>query len=758
MRNARRANFALAALLPTLWVVGLGSRASAASIGEILDEFCVDCHGKHSTKAGLDLRPLVESMERSPLHALRMVRERLQRADMPPDGEPRPTPEAYAVAWERIDAELRRRESSVSAGRPTLRRLNRVEFRNSVRDLVGVDVDVPSSLPADDVGEGFDHIGDVLSMPPTLLEKYLDVAERVALRAWPDSETSLRREASGDKLALRGGGQVNAQGANVWSAGTAYFECELPRDGTYRVTFRGFGDQAGKEPVKVAIRNERDRLAYFDLPERRKEPGTRSATVVLGGGTQRIGVEFLNDFYDESKPQGDRDRNLHVISIALEGPIDQVAPTAAVARLAGPSPTLRAFLGELLPRAFRHPVDEESVIAFEDRVLAAAGDATAWSSLARIAITATLVDPRFLFHVERDPIAGAADRSLDGHEIAARLSSFLWRTLPDEALRASALDGSLNTVEGAVAAADRLLDDPRSIALAEHFGQQWLFIRGVEERMPDPTLFEGVDGALLADMKAETTLFLDAMLREERPLAELMTADWSFLNARLARHYGIDGVDGDWLRRVRLADRRVPGLLGHGSVLVATSNPTRTSPVKRGKWVLEAILDAAPPPPPPGVPQLPENGHDGARASVRELLARHRADPACAGCHRRMDAIGLALEPLDAVGRARTRDGEELIEPKGDLPDGRHFEGPRELAVLLANDPATIRSVARHLTVYALGRALRDEDQLIVDAIVRGLPPSPTFRDLIRAIVRSDQFRKRSAPPALAAAPEEMHP
>ncbi|MBL9120454.1 MAG: DUF1592 domain-containing protein [Phycisphaerae bacterium] len=691
------------------------------------------------------------------LRSLRLARDRIVSGEMPPEDEAQPSEAERKAMASAISAELRRREPAVRAGRPTVRRLNRVEYRNSVHELLGVDVEVRSALPADDVGEGFDHIGDVLSMAPTLLEKYLDVAERAALRAWPDTGAAFEASASGTELKLRGGGQVNQAGANVWSAGAAYIECELPRDGLYRVTFRAFGDQAGEEPVKVAVRDERLRLAHFDIPERRREPGTRTTSVTLTGGVQRIGIEFLNDYYDESRPQGDRDRNLHVLSIGVIGPIDHVEPTAVVRALAGDAPSLPEFVRALLGRAFRRPPDEKAVLEFVARVVSAAGPQATWPQQARAAITSVLVDPRFLFHIEADAPVGGGDRDLDGHELAARLASFLWRSMPDGDLALEAQRGSLATVEGVWQAADRLLDDPRSIAIAEQFAQQWLFIRSVDERQPDPTLFPGVDGRLLADMRAETTLFVDALLREDRPVTELLTADWTFLNGRLADHYGIGGVDGDWLRRVRFGQARVRGLLGHGSVLVATSNPTRTSPVKRGKWVLEAMLDAAPPPPPPGVPLLPEVAHDAGRPSVRAMLERHRADPACAGCHRQMDAIGLALEPLDAVGRWRTHDGETPIETVGDLPDGRRFDGPHELAAILARDPALIRSLVRHLLVYALGRPLREEDQLVVDRITRELDEKPTFRQVVRGIVASDQFRRRSPADESASASAETH-
>lgn len=724
----------------------LAASPAGEGLGPSVDAFCTGCHGALSRKAGLDLRPLVTSPGDAPLRTLRLARDHLRRGDMPPEGEEAPAAAERQAMIDAIGAELRRREPGVTAGRPTLRRLNRVEFRNSVRELLGVDVDTASELPPDDVGEGFDHIGDVLSMPPILLEKYLDVAERAALKAWPDEGEPFVLDAKGTQLKLRGGGRVEANGAHVWSAGAAYVDCELPREGTYRVTFSAFGDQAGDQPVQVAVRDARVRLATFDIPERRGAPGTRSAVVPLRGGQQSVGVEFLNDFYDESRPEGQRDRNVQILSIRIEGPVDSGGPTQAAAALAGSERTTTSFVRGLLRRAFRRPPSDAEVAAFAQRADKAAGADATWPQRARAALTMALVDPRFLFHVEADASPGAGDRDLDGHELAARLASFLWRSLPDAALDAAAERGDLASPEGLRREADRLVDDPRSLAFAEEFAQQWLFIRSVPDRQLDPALFPGVDAALLADMRAETTLFVDTLLREDRPLSELFDADWTFLDARLARHYGIEGVDGDWLRRVRIGDARVRGLLGHASVLVATSNPTRTSPVKRGKWVLEAMLDAAPPPPPPGVPLLPDVAHDAGRDALRTMMERHRADPACAGCHRQMDAIGLALEPLDAVGRWRTRDGDHEIDATGDLPDGRRFDGPRELSAILAKDPAVARSIARHLLVYALGRALREEDQLAVDRIVREAGERPTFRSIIRGIVAGDQFRRRSPP------------
>jgi len=706
-----------------------------------LERYCIRCHGDDAPKAKLDLRGVTDDPHAAPLKLLRDVRNRLHRADMPPEGEPRPRPDEYRAAIAGLDTVLDRRATTVGPGQPGLRRLNRTEYRNTVRDLVGVDLDVARLLPADDVGEGFDHIGDVLSMAPVLLEKYLDVAEQAAVQAWPEPAAVAVQTFAGQQLSLNGGGRVTDQAAIVWSAGEAFVRCELPRDGRYRVRIRAFGDQAGEEPVKIAVRDGRERVAYFDIPETRAAPGARACEVHLAGGVRHIGVEFLNDFFDEQRPQGQRDRNLHLASIEVEGPLDRVTPTAEAQQLAIEGDELEPFSRQFLRRAFRRPVSGDELDRFVARVRSAVPPEASWPTLARTAMTAALVDPRFLFRVEQ---SDADVRTLDAYELATRLSYCLWSTMPDDALLAAAERGDLARDDTLLREVDRMLADPRALALAEQFGQQWLLIRDVEEKQPDASLFPGIDRSLLADMKAETTLFLDAMIREDRAISELMSADWTFLNERLATHYGIGGVDGAWMRRVRYGDRRVPGLLGHGSVLVATSNPSRTSPVKRGKWVLEAVLDEPPPPPPPGVPQLPEGPAQSGGATVRDLMARHRTDPGCAACHRRMDAIGLALEPLNAVGLMRTHDGDTVIDAMGDLPDGRTFDGPHELAAMLAEDGALTRSAARHLFVYALGRGLVDDDLFTVDRMARQCENKPTFRALLHAIVLTDQFRKRA--------------
>ncbi|MFO0828005.1 MAG: DUF1592 domain-containing protein [Phycisphaerales bacterium] len=741
--------------LVAAWSLGLAvpivSRAESApsdqattSFDSVIGEYCLHCHSGDRPKGQFDMTNIGDGRE-ARAAVLRAMRDRLRRGDMPPPGKERPDAETYAAAVAYLNAALDERAARASPGRPTIRRLNRVEFRNTVRDLIGVDVDVASALPADDVGEGFDQIGDVLSMAPTLLEKYLDIAERAALRAWPDVLSPTEREFAGEQLVVRSGGRAMAHEAVVWSAGEASVAYDAPRGGRYRIRVNGFGDQAGPEPVKIAVKIGKERIEYFDLPEKRESPGERTCEVTFEIGRRDVAVEFLNDFYREDLPEGRRDRNLHVLGITIIGPLDAATPTREALSLAGRAPTLDAFSLSLLGRAFRRPPTDAEVTEFVGRVRRAVPSDAAWPLVARTALTAALVDPRFLFRVEADPADGAAVRALDDYEIATRLSYACWSSMPDAELFEAARRGELRSRDGRRAALSRLLDDPRSLALAENFGQQWLLIRNVDERQPDARRFPGVDPALLRDMKAETTLFVDRMLRQGRPLRELLIADWTYLNDRLARHYGIDGVDGDWMRLVHIGDRRVPGILGHGSMLVATSNPTRTSPVKRGKWVLDALLDAPPAPPPPGVPPLPDKVAAAGATSMRELLARHRADPACAACHQRMDSYGLALETLDAVGRERFAEQGDAIDATADLPGGRHVNGPRELSAMLSDDPALVRSVVRHLFVYALGRPMTEADDAVVDSMARHLTPQSSLADALAAIVESDAFRLRAA-------------
>ncbi|MFM7134182.1 MAG: DUF1592 domain-containing protein, partial [Planctomycetota bacterium] len=598
-----------------------------------------------------------------------------------------------------------------------------------------------------------DTTGDTLALPPLLVEKYLDAAESLAARVVPPATYERRTAHAPEALVRAGAGYVGDGVAWLATNGTLAARHEARHAGRHRVEIALFGQQAGPDPVRVALVVDGVEVARREVPETREAPGFLAWEGDLAAGTREIAVRFLNDWYDEKEPEpSKRDRNLAVATIVVTGPIGPVPDTdfereaAAIAGSGSPVARLRRIAASLGERAFRRPLADDEVDGLvrvaRDAAGAQAGDDEALRALA----TLVLVDPRFLLRVETPAPAGTA-RALDGYELASRLSFFLWSSVPDDALREAAAAGELDSAAGVARAARRMLADPRAQALSQRFAAQWLGIDGLESRELDPTAYPGIDRALLVSMRRETEFLFDEVATGALPLRALLESRTTRVDRALARHYGIAYPDetgvGDGFRRVRTPDARAGGVLGHASVLVATSNPTRTSPVKRGKWVLEALLDAAPPPPPPGVPQLPETAEDKRGLSMRALMELHRASPDCASCHVRMDAIGLAFERFDADGRVRESVDGAPVDDRTALPDGREIVGARGVASLLAADDAFERSVARRLLVFALGRGTADADDALLDALAARARARGSMPDLIEAIAASDAFRSR---------------
>lgn len=736
----------------TSFAQGAGAATNDA-LATLLEASCLSCHQPPRPKGRVDLKALLSVEPDSiDLRTLRSLRNVLVHGDMPPEGEPRPDPAHLAAAVIMLDDLIRARAAApvdgpVDPGRVVMRRLNRVEYANTIRDLLGVDFDAARFLPADEVGHGFDVIGDVLTMPPLLLEKYFDAAERIASEAFPDPlpETPQVRRVPAGELRVDGRGASLRGGVQHLSTNaTVIARHDFPMNGLYRITIEAAGQQAGPEPVKIALQVDGRAVRTFDVPNPLDAPGAFTAEVVVNAGARRLGAAFTNDYYKADDPDPrNRDRNAAIIAISIEGPLDagvggaaqRAAANRDALRQRDPERWVRDTVARLATSAFRRPVSQADV----KDLLDVAGTEGTPESRVRTAVTAMLVSPRFLYRPE--PSSGRP-RDLDGYELATRLSYFLWSSGPDEELLKAAGSGELNSPQGLEQHATRLLADPRSIALAENFATQWLQIRDLPQRSPDPARFPGVDASLLSAMQAETILLFDAVLRENRSVRDLLACDFTFLNERLARHYGIPGVRGEHMRRVRLPRGMTGGVIAHAGVLTATSNPTRTSPVKRGKWVLEALLDDAPPLPPPGADSF-EAARDKTRArTVREVLAQHRADPNCSVCHRRMDALGFALEHFDPVGRYRATDSGLPVDSLGELPDGRTLRGMDDLQKLLLTDQAYLRSLARHLLTYALGRGVMDADEPLVARLVEALEQEPTVASLVRAIVRSDAFRR----------------
>ncbi len=707
------------------------AKALAGAVGPFLEEYCLSCHAGKRAKGDVDLR-------RPKVAVWRRVRRVLKRKTMPPLTQEQPPP----AARERALAVLDRILGAVQAdpGRVTARRLNRTEYENTIRDLLAVDFDARALFPPDEVGHGFDNIGDVLSLPPALLEKYFAAAEEVARKAVldesPDHPPRHRFPASRLK-----GRQAQHQGAAwLYSPGEIFVAHDFRRAGRYVLRVRAFGQQVGTEAVKMAFRLDGRTLQVGDVPATVVKPGTYEHRLKIPAGEHRVGVGFVNDYYRPRHPDpSQRDRNMAVASIEIEGPLDRRVLPVSHRRLVPvdkSDASFRRVVKRLAGRAWRRPLTNAETTRLLAAVQKAAPKDASFESRLRVAITAVLVSPRFLFRAETDPKDAPEIRDLDGYEIATRLSYFAWSSMPDDALFARAAAGELARDDVLVAEIDRLLHDPRASALARNFASQWLRIRGLDEAAG-----EGLDDELKEAMRTETEMFFEAILREDRPVHELIEANFTFANQRLAKLYGLPGVRGPHLRRVRVDGVRRGGVLTQASVLAMTSNPGRTSPVKRGKWILEALLDAAPPPPEPGADSLPRENAGG--KSLREQLETHRKDPKCAQCHIVMDELGFSLENYDMLGRWRDRDGKHELDTKGKLPDGRTFQGPAGLRKILRNDPRFLRSLAKHMLVYALGRGLTESDDPAVDQLVAALKRRPRLSTLIREIVTLDAFRRR---------------
>ena len=585
-------------------------------IRPFLESHCNSCHSGEDAEAGIQFEEFTNTANIQTHYelwekALRMIRD----GQMPPADEEQPS----AAARVNIVAALQRELNSFDCsserhpGRVTIRRLNRAEYNNTIRDLLGLDIKPANDFPSDDVGEGFDNIGDVLTIPPVLMEKYLQSAQDIAAAAFADEQARRR--------VLAHETENNAEKITV-----------------ARRNINEFAERAWRRPLTQDEQNQLFRLMQYAFVQ---------------------GAEVEEIF--------------------------------------------------------------ETVVA------------------------GILAHPNFLFRVEQDPGEDNPDRirRLSDFELASRLSYFLWSSMPDSQLFQLARDGKLSQPTILKKQVTRMLADQKSAALVENFAGQWLQLRDVEVLQPDPKLFPNFDPPLRTAMKQETEEFFLHIMRENRSVLEFLTADYTFANARLARHYGMEGVEGDQFQRVALGPRR-RGVLTQASILLLTSNPTRTSPVKRGKWILDNILAEPPPPPPPDVPELDEDAET--LGSLREQMEQHRSNPTCAVCHRKMDALGFGLENFDAIGGWREKDGKYSINPAGELPDGAKFSGAADLMQILADSKKDefLRCLSAKMLTYALGRGLDSWDRCAIREITDQLRQDDNrFHTLVMAIVLSEPFQFR---------------
>ena len=721
-----------------------------AHVRAFLDRHCVACHNAESASAGLRLDPdatgaFPGAVAADP-EAWDYLRERVEWEEMPPAGEAPPGDDARASFVAAIAAALEGDGLADPAPAPLppagLRRLTRNEYERAVRDLFGARFRAHRYLPEDAVGHGFDHVGAAQSLSEADFVRYLRAAESVAGRVVPV-------EGEGPRTKRIEAGAIEARGhhsgaAWQYSRGTAWAVAPLPRAGEYVVRARAFGTQAGPDPVRVVLEIEGGgRSAPIDVPGTRDDPTDIEAELVASaGGDVRVGVRFINDYYVAAESEGERaqDRNLAVAWIEVEGPAGPVTRDGFGAALLDDARErgLTAALVPVARLAWRDPGLGEADMV---RLAELTGPDEPMDARLRTAVTGLLASPRFVFKVEEG--AGPPDArgavALTSHEVATRLAGFLWSTVPDAELFARASETDLTDPAIAAALASEMLDDPRADAFVRGFGEQWLQLRALRGKRPDRDAFPGFDQGLRDALAEEPIRVLADSIRADRSLWDLVDGRETVANARLAAHYGVTPPaepDPDGWGRVSLAETPRRGLLGSAGVLFVTSEATRTSPVRRGRWVLDVLLGAPPPPPPPGVDSLGEPAEGDENLSFRERLERHRDDPDCASCHSRMDPIGFGLESFDAIGAPR-----EVEDDAGTLPDGRSFDGPVELAELLRGEGRFIEAFVERLLVYALGRGLERSDRPVVRAVVAGLDPDhPTIRDAVTAIVATDPF------------------
>jgi hypothetical protein len=633
-------------------------------------------------------------------------------------------------------------------GRVTLHRLNNVEYDNTVRDLLGTALTPARDFPADDRGYGFDNVADVLRLSPLSLELYETAAEALIADALatPTASTTQAFEIMGDAAV----GNVQGGGWLFFSAGTASITATTPIAATYKIAVRAYGQQAGLDPARLSIEVPNQPVRIIDVTAVAASPATYEWTVALPAGHALITVGFVNDFYDAATMA---DRNLWIDGVTVEGPLDgpvidggrrgRILTCAALDDRACQTQILTGFAA----RAWRRPpapTEITALLALVDVARAEGDDAEAGL---RLALQQILVSPHFLFRVEVDPDPWSLiAHPLTDWELASRLSYFLWSTMPDDALFAAAAAGTLHQPAELDAQVRRMLADPKAVALTDNFAGQWLFIRAVGDQDPDYALYPEYDQALEDAMRAETRRYFQEFLQGGAPMDQFLTADFTFVNDRLAAHYGLPPVGSDELVRVSLADTPRRGFLMHAGFLRVTSRPKRTSPVLRGKWILDNLLCTPPRPPPPGVEALPDGMT--ATGSVRQRLEAHVSNPICASCHRVMDPLGFGLDNFDAIGRYRTMDSGYPIDASGTLADGAPFADGRAMVELLAKNPAVYRCMVEKLYTYTGRSPFRIEASEQIDALTkRFIAGGYALPELLVDLATSPSFTSRRGEP-----------
>jgi hypothetical protein len=770
----------------------------------VIADYCLDCHDSGTRKGDLSLESLDPAHPARDADSWEKVVIKLSHRQMPPLGETRPDDPVYDQVVAQLESALdAAARAHPNPGRTdTIRRLTRTEYQNAVRDLLGVEIDATTLLPNDEPAHGFDNV-TVGNLTPTLLDRYVSAAQKIARLAVGGTS----KAPGGDTFRVRPDltQEEHIEGLPIGTRGGTLIPYDFPQDGEYEIQVRLARDrneqvEGLKKPHEVEFLVDRERVGLFTV----SPPGSdKNAEIVdqhlkvrltVKAGPHDVGVTFPKNpsvlIETERQPYLVR-FNMHrhprtvpaVYQVSITGPFNPQGPgdtpsrrlifgemvgrvsdppsANATAGRAGQRPALpeaaddvraKQILGKLVRRAYRRPITDEDLRKPMQFFHEGAAEGAGFEAGIENALSAILVSPRFLLRVEHDPqgLAPGTPYRISDLELASRLSFFIWSSLPDDTLLDAAERGELRDPKKLEAQVRRMLADERSRSLVTNFASQWLHLRALESVTPDLRLYIDFDDNIRQALREETELFVESILREDRPVTDLLSADYTFLNERLAKHYGIPNIYGSHFRRVSFAgdpNRQRGGLLRQGSILTVTSYATRTSPVIRGKWILDNLLGTPPPPPPPNVPSLDENVI-AAALPMRARLAEHRKNPTCASCHNVMDPVGFSLENFDAIGRWRALEDYKPIDCSGGLPDGSTFTGVEGLErALLARPELFAGAVSEKLLIFALGRGVETYDAPAIRQVVREAKADHyRFSALILGIANSTPFQMRNSP------------
>jgi mono/diheme cytochrome c family protein len=779
-----------------LWLwgpVGIGAVVAVAAIfpsaaqqspsaihRSTLDQYCVACHSDALQTAGLSLQGLDTSDFDANGAIWEKVLLKLRTRQMPPAGMPAPSAESYEDMVTYLTGGLDQVAlDDPNPGQPALHRLNRAEYENAIRDILALEIDAAEFLPADDIGYGFDNIGDVLTVSPLLLERYLSAADVISRLAIGDPSMAIAVNNYEVPRALVQAEWMNAD-LPFGSRGGIAFDHHFPMDGEYVIKVdlqrARSGAILGLETERqLDLRLDDQRLDLFTISggrEARTLGSTNAADshlqvrMPVKAGTRRIVATFAKDTGKQEGLIGRRNGRIEIRqqaffdgvgNVSITGPYEVNGPGDTPSRekificypasQAEELPCAEEILSKLARSAYRRPVDAQDIESLLGLYQDPANDGDFETGI-MLALQKILVSPEFIFRMEFDsPDAEPGSvHPLSDLELASRLSFFLWSSIPDEELLSVAERGELKDPEMLDRQVQRMLADPRSETLVSNFVGQWLFLRNIPRVLPDPYSFPDFDENLREALQKETELLVLSMLREDSSVADLLDSDYTFLNERLAQHYGIEGVYGPEFRRVAVTDERRRGILGHASILTVTSYPNRTAPTIRGKWVLEQLLGTTPPPPPPDIPSLVEDANTRVM-TMRERMELHRTNAVCASCHQMMDPLGFALENFDGLGRWRDVNGPEgtAIDASGTLPDGTPFDGPNGLRnVLMSKQELFLETFTERLLTYGLGRGVEYYDLPAIRKITDDAAENDyRWSSIISGIVHSVPFQMR---------------